>query len=57
MTAMRLANADLRRGQADAVGGVHRLKHVFDELLQLFVETVTVSAGFSRTGSPNFTIG
>src|ERR1017187_2054344 len=32
------ADADLRGGQSDAMGGVHRLEHVFDELLQLFVE-------------------
>ena len=38
MTAMRLADADLRGGQADAVGGVHGLEHVFDELLQVLVE-------------------
>ena len=38
-------NADLRGGQADTVGGVHRLKHVFDELLQLLVED---GYGFGR---------
>ena len=31
-------NADLRGGQADALGGVHGLEHVVDELLQFFVE-------------------
>ena len=38
MTAMRRADADLRGGQADAVGGVHGLEHVFDEFFQFFVE-------------------
>jgi hypothetical protein len=31
-------DADLRGGQADSVGGVHRLEHICDEFLQLFVE-------------------
>ena len=31
-------NADLRRGQPDAMGLVHRLEHIFDELLQFLVE-------------------
>ena len=57
ITAMRLADADLRRRQADAMGGVHRLEHVVDQLPQFVVETVTGSAGFSSTGSPNLTIG
>src|SRR5579864_6438278 len=32
------ANADLRGGKPDSVGGVHGLKHVRDKLLQFFVE-------------------
>ncbi len=32
------SDADLRRGEADAVGGVHGLEHVVDELLQFVVE-------------------
>src|SRR5580698_28175 len=31
-------DADLRGGQADAVGDVHRLEHVFGELFQFLVE-------------------
>src|SRR5271157_1179844 len=33
-----LADANLRRGQTDAVRGVHAFKHVIDKLAQLFVE-------------------
>ena len=33
-----LGDADLRRSQADAVRGVHRLEHVVDEFLQFVVE-------------------
>jgi hypothetical protein len=33
-----LGDADLRRGQADALRGIHGLKHVGDQLAQLVVE-------------------
>ena len=34
MTAIFLRDADLRRGQAHALGGVHRFEHVLEELVQ-----------------------
>jgi len=33
-----LGNADLRRGQPHAMSRVHRLEHVFDQLLEFFVK-------------------
>jgi len=39
-------NADLRSGEADAVRSVHRLKHVIDEPLQLFIENRHRFRGF-----------
>ena len=41
-------HADLRRGQADARRGVHRLGHVFDERAQLVVEAVTGLPGMRK---------
>src|ERR1700733_6540706 len=40
------ADADLRGGEADAVGYVHGLEHVFDELLQFLVEDGYFLGGF-----------
>ena len=33
-----LRHADLDRGEADTLGGIHRLEHVGDERLQFLVE-------------------
>ena len=33
-----LVHVDLRRGEADAFGGVHRLEHVVDELADALVD-------------------
>src|SRR5665647_3391753 len=38
-------DADLRAGQADAGGGIHRLEHVLDERAQLVVEIDDESRG------------
>ena len=58
ITAILRADADLRRRQPDALGRVHRLEHIFDQLVQLRrIELGDVSASRSSTGSPYFTIG
>ena len=38
-------DADLRCRQAHAVGGVHGLEHVLDQLLKLFVEGRDLGGG------------
>jgi hypothetical protein len=48
------ANADLRRGQADSVRGVHGLEHVGDELLQLFVKARDLFRWFLENGIAEF---
>src|SRR5579871_110063 len=40
------ADADLRRGEADAVGSIHRLEHVVDKLAEIFVEDGDGLGGF-----------
>ena len=50
-------NADLRRGQAYSMRLIHGLKHVFNQFFQFVIENRDASAGFSRTGFPNFTMG
>ncbi len=47
-----LRDADLRRGETDALRGVHRLEHLVDQLLELRVED-----GHRRAGLRQHRIG
>src|ERR1019366_5086637 len=49
-----LADADLRRRQTDAMGGVHALKHVFDKLAQRVVEYGDGGCRFLQYRVPEF---
>ena len=41
-----LVHVDLRRGEADAFGGVHRLEHVVDETTDAIVDCLDCVADF-----------
>src|ERR1051326_7611833 len=41
------AEADLRGGQADTLGGVHRLEHVFEELVEFGIIELLDLVGFA----------
>ena len=51
-----LADADLRRGQAHALRGVHGFEHVVHEFRE-FSRFIDWLGGVSSTGSPYFTMG
>src|ERR1700691_148349 len=48
-----LRNADLRSRQTDAPSRVHRLEHVFRELLEFVAETGDVGRGFFENRIPD----
>src|SRR5580658_5769009 len=50
-------DTDLRRGQAHAAGSIHRLEHVLDQLLQVFVKDCDFLGWFFENGISEFNNG
>src|SRR4029077_14285039 len=48
------AQANLRRGQANSLGGVHGSEHIVDELLEVSVTFFYKGAGFCEDGIAEF---